>query len=65
VFFPVGRNFVINLAGLLVEDGGRIAIGSRGGVNGLPDIELLAGARVRAQGEFILIYGFDGNEGLA
>src|SRR5256885_7912215 len=62
MFLPVFRDFVIDLTGIFVEDLLRVTIGADRTVDGLPDVELFAGARVGAKGELILIDGLRRSE---
>ena len=65
VFLPVGGDFGIDLAGFLVENLHGIAVGADWAVDGLPDVELLAGARMGAERELILIAALRGGDGVA
>src|SRR5271170_1909552 len=64
VFLPIGRNLMIDLSRFLVKDGSGIAVGASGGIDRLPDVELFARTRVRAECRFVLIDAFDGDQSL-
>ncbi len=53
---PVRGYRVVNVAGLLIEDGRGIAIFAHGAVDRLPDVVLLAGTAVVAQRGLVLIH---------
>ncbi len=65
VFLPVGGDFGIDLARFFVENLHGIAVGTDWAVDGLPDVELLAGARMGTERELILIATLRGGDGVA
>ncbi len=65
VFLPVGGDFRIDVAGFLVEDLHGITVGADWAVDGLPDVELFAGARVIAESELVLVGALCCGDGVA
>ena len=65
VFFPVGGDFRIDVAGFLIENLLGITVRADWAVDGLPDVELFAGARVVAESELVLIGALRGGDGVA
>ncbi len=62
---PIFGRFVVDRAGLLVEDRLRIAVFTDGRIDSLPDVELFAGAPVIAKGRFVGDVVAHGNQGVA